>query len=151
MCKQCFFRKLSINHITVIVQGKCMRALVPEGISWSEQLSRGSCSIIQEKCPGEKVQGGSCPGKNFMEGNCPRCIYLGRNYSGVIVRGAKVPEEFHMGQLSKGSSPGGIIQGYLSGGKSPGVNCLEGSFIGGNCPSGSCPRGSKPLCMSFTR
>ena len=86
-----------------------------------------------------------------MEGNCPRCIYLGRNYSGVIVRGAKVPEEFHMGQLSKGSSPGGIIQGYLSGGKSPGVNCLEGSFIGGNCPSGSCPGGSKPLCMSFTR
>ena len=82
---------------------------------------------------GQKFRG-KLPCGEFHEGNWP-----GRNYSGVIIQGAKVRMgncpggELDRGRLSGDSCSGGIIQGLLSSGEKSEGNCPGWNFIEDNC------------------
>ena len=100
MRKQYFFRVTSINYSGIVVQGRNALLLVPGGFHVGCRAGlvvQGR--IIQEKMSwGDKV-GDNRPGRSFIGGNCP----VG-NYSGVIVREAKV----------RGGGGGVILQGKFS-------------------------------------
>ena len=89
-----------------------------------------------DNCLGVELYRGQLSG-----GSCP-----GRNYLGVIVRGAKVWEVIVLGGISLGEIvQGAVVQGELVWG-----NCLGGKssgprredLMGANCPRDSCPGGN---------
>ena len=54
---------------------------------------------------------GTCPRGDLMGGNCPEDNFPEGNYSGVIVRGAKVRVLIAMGEFHWGNCLGTVFKG----------------------------------------